>query len=87
METINNSKVVVLDSGLWEMKIGFAGDEAPRYTNRSVVGYSKNTAITASGQNRELFIGKNALEHKDLLHIEGPLVKESDFKANHIEKI
>jgi len=26
-------KVVVLDSGLWEMKIGFAGDEAPRYTD------------------------------------------------------
>ena len=45
---------MVLDSGFWEMKIGFAGDEAPRYTERSLVGYSKNKAITSSGENRDI---------------------------------
>ena len=48
---LNSSKVVVIDSGLWEMKIGFAGDEAPRYIDRSVIGYSKNEAITSSNSN------------------------------------
>lgn len=27
----NKKNLVVLENGLWEMKIGFAGDECPRF--------------------------------------------------------
>lgn len=44
------------------MKIGFCGDEAPRYLERSLIGYSKNLAITSSGENREILVGEKVLE-------------------------
>lgn len=37
-----NQETIVLDLGLWEMKVGFNGDEGPRYAQRSLVGHSKN---------------------------------------------
>lgn len=84
---IDNSKVVILDSGLWEMKIGFAGDEAPRYKDRSILGYSKNPAVTASSENREIFIGQNAIKKKNLLNLETSLTNDYECRYGNLEKI
>lgn len=51
------------------MKIGFAGDEAPRYEDRNLIGYSKNNNINSSEEDREYYIGNDALINKKLLNI------------------
>ncbi len=83
---MNLAKAIVLDSGLFESKIGFAGDEAPRYTDRTIIGYSKNEAITASGENREIFIGRNAIEKKSLLNLFSPLTDNNKCDFRNLEK-
>ena len=51
------------------MKIGFGGDIAPRFTERTVLGLPKNEAITVSSDNPELFIGRQALENENILKL------------------
>ena len=57
-----NQDTLVLDIGLWEMKIGFNGDEGPRHTQRSLVGHSKNFAITTGITKRDYLVGSEALD-------------------------
>lgn len=75
----------MIDSGLYMMKIGFGGDEAPRYTERSLIGYSKNNAITASEDNKALFVGENVLEKSNFLWIEDCMTSERKCDMKKLE--
>ena len=82
-----NQNTLVLDSGLWEMKIGFAGDEAPRYLQKSIVGFPKNPAITISSGHSDMFIGNDVIPHSDVLNIKRPIDVNNECDWNVIEKI
>lgn len=69
------------------MKIGFAGDEAPRYEDRNLIGYSKNNNINSSEEDREYYIGNDALINKKLLNIQYPLSSQNECQFQNFEKI
>lgn len=76
---MNNQETVVLDLGLWEMKIGFAGDEGPRFASKSLVGHSKNYAITTGITKRDYFVGQEALIHQTYYDIFEIIQNESEI--------
>lgn len=78
--------ILVLDNGLWEMKVGFAGDEAPRYLQRSLVGFPKNPAITVSSGHPEIYIGNEVQPHADVLDIRRPLQGTDKIEWSVLEK-
>lgn len=49
--------------------MGFSGDECPWYIDRSLIGYSKNKAITSSGENREILVGEGTIEKSNFLEV------------------
>ncbi len=51
------------------MKIGFNGDEGPRHTQRSLVGHSKNFAITTGITKRDYLVGSEALDQENYYDI------------------
>lgn len=67
------------------MKVGFAGDEAPRYLERAVVGYSQNYAITASEDNKENFVGERALDKENFLNIYECLDDNYEYNLKRLE--
>ena len=82
-----NSQLLVLDLGLFQMKIGFSGDEAPRYTNMSCVGYPKNEAITSSQENRQVLVGENALKVKNFLNLKESINTDYSIDFSTVEKV
>lgn len=78
--------ILVLDSGLWEMKVGFAGDEAPRFLQRSVVGVPKNTAISISSGHPDIYIGNDVAPHAEVLDILRPLNADGTCEWSVLEK-
>jgi len=82
-----NSRVIILENGLWEMKLGFSGDEAPRYLQQSIVGYPKNSAVTVSSGNKEIFIGREAAQHEHILNIHSSLKDENECDWEILEKV
>ena len=81
------AQLLVLDSGLWQQKIGFSGDEAPRYTDQTLTGIPKNTAITSSHENRDVFIGESALQIQRYLHLKESLDESNQCCYSDLEKI
>jgi actin-related protein len=65
--------VVVLDSGCGTTKCGFAGDDAPRSIFRSMIGKPRIPGIMVGKDERNAFIGKDALERRGLLTMSLPL--------------
>ena len=61
------------------MRVGFAGDKAPRYEDRNLIGYSKNHNINSSGENREYYLGNDALKNKKLLNIQYSLSTGNEY--------
>lgn len=82
-----SNRVVILENGLWEMKLGFSGEELPRYQRRSVVGSGKNSAITASSTNREVFIGQDAIDNQHILNLSSALCGPQDCDWSVLEKL
>lgn len=76
---------IVLDCGFWQMKIGFSGDESPRYIERSLIGYSKNKAITSSGENWEILIGEKIIEKNNFLDVCDCFDVNGNFYHNWME--
>jgi len=78
--------ILILDSGLWEMKIGFAGDEVPRFLQRSVIGVPKNPAISISSGHPDVYIGNDVAPHAEVLDILRPLTPDGECQWNVLEK-
>jgi hypothetical protein len=78
-----HSNILVLDNGMWSIKTGFAGDEAPRHLERSLVGVCKNKTISRKIHHKEFYSGQDILSKREILNIKSP-VKMVDY--SHIEE-
>lgn len=67
-----DSSAVVIDNGSGMIKAGIGGEDAPRVIFPSVVGRPKFERIQ-QGEDKELFIGHEAIAKKGLLSLEYPL--------------
>lgn len=66
------NKAIVIDLGSGLIKAGFAGDDLPKHIFPNVIGRPKNEGIAAE-LGEEMFVGKDALDKKEFLHIKYPV--------------
>jgi actin len=78
-----SDKHIIIDNGSGYVKAGFSGDEAPLAVFPSVVGKAKNQSLMVGGDNKEYYIGQQAIEKKGVLKlsyaIEHGIVEDWDF--------
>ena len=77
-----HSNILVQDNGMWSIKTGFAGDEAPRHLERSLVGVCKNKTISKKIYHKEFYSSQNILSKKEILNIKSPVQM---VDCSHIE--
>lgn len=78
----SHSNVLVMDNGMWSIKTGFAGDEAPRHLQRTLVGTCNNKTISRKIHKKEFYSGQDILDKKSILDIRSPVSLEDYF---HVE--
>ena len=67
------AKTVVFDNGTLSMKVGYAGEYQPRLTIPMVVGKPKPGSMMGGIQNKEYFVGNEALAKQNLLDLLNPV--------------
>jgi actin-related protein len=60
---------IVIDNGSGFTKVGFAGCEEPRAVFPSIIGTPNTTQLQVGGQNKDFFVGFEAVAKKDLLSL------------------
>lgn len=78
---------VIIDNGTESIKVGLAGDEAPRAVIPTLIGYSQYSALDIVMDKTNYSIGNAAYKKRGLLTVSRPIVnrKIEDFDA--MEKI
>ena len=65
--------VVVIDNGSHTIKAGFAGDDAPRKIFPSYVGYTKKSPINLAMDEKNYYVGEEAVERRGRLDMHRPI--------------
>ncbi|KAH0788449.1 actin [Histomonas meleagridis] len=78
---------IVIDNGIGFTKAGFANKEAPKTIFPSVVGIPKSTQQMIGGQNKDFFVGTEALNKSDLLNLCHPVENESVINWDDMVKL
>jgi actin-related protein len=80
------NKSLILDLGNYEMQLGIAGDDAPKFTEPTIYADSNDAllpnsvVIGLSDMARERFYGKKAMRFKNILNIHN-MFEEKDFAS------
>ena len=72
-EEMTQTPAIVIDSGSGSTKAGFAGAEGPRSIFPSIIGSPKSTQQMVGGQNKDFFVGFEAVAKSDLLNLRQPI--------------
>lgn len=78
---------IVIDSGSGSTKAGFAGAEGPRSIFPSIIGTPKSTQQMVGGQNKDFFVGYEAVAKSDLLNLKQPIENGLVTNWDDMEKL
>lgn len=70
----DSKTVVVIDNGSDTIKAGFAGDDAPRKIFPSYVGYTKKSPINLAMDEKNFYVGNEAIEKRGRLDMKQPFI-------------
>merc|ERR1712070_258201 len=88
-QTVNMSDdkpAVIMDNGTGMMKCGLSGDDAPKVTFASCVGYPKQKAML-QGSNKDYYVGEEAQQKRGILLLKYPLEHGVIQNWDDMEKI
>merc|ERR1711966_256 len=77
---------IVMDNGTGMMKCGLSGEDAPKVTFASGVGYPKNKAML-QGSNKDYYVGEEAQQKRGILILKYPLEHGVIQNWDDMEKI
>merc|ERR1712031_16404 len=77
---------VIMDNGTGMMKCGLSGEDAPKVTFASCVGYPKQKAML-QGSNKEYYVGEEAQQKRGILLLKYPLEHGVIQNWDDMEKI
>ncbi len=64
---------IVIDNGSGLLKAGFADDDAPKYVFPTIIGKPKSPGIMVGMDQKDAYIGKEALSKKEQLNLDEPV--------------
>lgn len=77
---------VIIDTGSFTTKIGYAGDDTPRYVFRTVVGRPKHNGIMGFNL-PDVFVGDDALSRRGILKLQHPIEHGIMWNADNTEAV
>eukprot|EP00253_Pinus_taeda_P000681 PITA_00681 len=87
MEDGEPVQAVVCDNGSGTIKAGFAGDESPRAVFPSLVGFPRHTGVMVGMEQKDAYVGDEALCKRDILTLTYPLEHGIIDNWDDMEKI
>ena len=78
---------IIIDNGSESIKIGHAGDEAPRKVIPNLIGYSRFPALELALDKTDYRIGATAYKKRGLLSLKKPIQKRKIVDFDSMEKI
>lgn len=78
---------IVIDIGSGSLKAGFASDDAPKHNIPMVMGKPKSKGALIGMDQKEWYIGNEALSKKALLEFHEPVVAGRVQGIDHMEQI
>ena len=69
----DDHEALVIDIGTGTMKAGFCFDDAPKHLIPMVLGKAKNASVLVGMDQKDWFIGEEAIEKKAVLNLEYPV--------------
>ena len=78
---------IVIDNGSFYIKAGFNGDEEPKKVLRNIIGKNKYDYEKIGGDEKEIFIGEEALIKRGMLNIKYPMKRAVVKDWESLEKI
>lgn len=82
-----DTPTVIIDNGSGHMKAGMVGDEAPSSIFPAVIGRPKHGTVMAGTDNKEYFLGEEAMAKKGVLSINYPIEHGIVKDWNDMEKV
>ena len=76
--------IVIIDNGTLVTKAGLCGEEAPKVSFHTVVGYPKTTAAEESEQ---CYVGEECMQRRDELHVHRPVQRGVVNDWDHMETL
>ena len=64
---------VIIDNGTESLKIGLAGDEAPRKVIPTLIGYSRCPELEVALDETDYCVGQEAFKKRGLLNMKKPI--------------
>ena len=78
---------IIIDNGSFYIKAGFNGDEEPKKVLRNIIGKNKYDYEKIGGDEKEIFIGEEALIKRGMLNIKYPMKRAVVKDWESLEKI
>jgi len=75
MEIASPGTPIIIDIGSAYIKIGFAGDAAPKYIFPCITGTEKYKSVMADVETRGIYIGDDAMKMRGVLKVKHPIVR------------
>jgi actin len=76
---VDESDAIMIDIGTYNIKAGFAGEDAPKVTIPTIIGRAKAPGFLIGLDQKDFYIGYEAKSKRHLLNIVEPV------KDGHIE--
>merc|ERR1719451_168393 len=86
MDDDDDKPAVIMDNGTGMMKCGLSGEDAPKVTFASCVGYPKQKAML-QGSNKDYYVGEEAQQKRGILLLKYPLEHGVITNWDDMEKI
>lgn len=87
VDIYGNYSSIVVDIGSGITKAGFSGEDGPRSVFSSVVGKPKMPGIIVGMEQKEYYVGEEALSKLDIMNFHYPVVKGEILDWNKFETI
>jgi len=70
---VDDSETIVIDIGSFNIKAGFAGEDAPKVIIPSMIGKPKSVSALIGMDQKDFYVGYEAISKKKVLSLSEPV--------------